>query len=106
MLLVGRSMRLLKTIAARVMIALASNPAISREADREPKPYVHDTGDVMLAEMDATSYASHRPEYRWRYVGPRTAMSDQLRAMMGRKLSNGCLAAREEMQQFIQQRTR
>ena len=91
------------------MMALASNPAIGRTADPEPKPYVHDTGDVFLAEMDATAGASHRPEYHARYFaagGAVTSMPEQLRAMMGRKLANGCLGAREECDAFVQERTR
>jgi hypothetical protein len=99
-------MRLIKTIATRVMIALASNPAVSRTAETEPKSYVHDTGDVLLAEMDAQSMAAHRPEYHARYAGLVTSMPEQLRVMMGRRLSNGCLAAREECNRFVEERTR
>jgi hypothetical protein len=99
--------RLLKTIASRVLLALASNPALAGpRAEPEPKQYVHDAGDQFLVEMGATAYASHRPELHARYDGHRTALPEQLRAMAGRRLSNGCLVAREEMAGFVEARTR
>jgi hypothetical protein len=56
--------------------------------------------------MDAQSMAAHRPEYHARYAGLVTSMPEQLRVMMGRRLSNGCLAAREECNRFVEERTR
>jgi hypothetical protein len=102
-------MRLLKTIAAKILFALASNPALggaSTDPERVLPSMVHDTGDTFLAEMGVTEAAAHRPEYHARYAGPRMEMSEQLKAMTGRKLANGCLTARAETERFIAQRTR
>jgi len=103
-------MSILSRFAAKALIALSALPSLrgasASPETPEPVALVHEAQDQILAEMDVQCVAASHREYSARYTGPRTAFTDQIAAMTGRKLANGCLGARDEFNRFVAERTR
>ena len=99
---------ILKRFGAKMLIALASQPAMRGAAIREVQAQVDEahSKDIILEEMGAVCGASYRHQYHAQYTGPITSWREQSEAVGHRKLSNGCMAARREYEAFVEARTR
>ena len=95
-----------KSAAAKLLTALAIQPALRGSTAPAQQIDVDHDKDVILEEMGVTVYAAHRPEYHAKYTGPVTGWREQSKVMGRRKLANGCFAVREETERFIAARTR